>query len=219
MSEADITVDAGGGRQQRIRVDYPSNAQNKKQEPKAATSKPEKQAPIVTGEVKVRKQSLASRVVHDFVVDDMPSVIQYVVMDVMLPAAKRTIADVVAQGIERMLYGDQAPARGARTGYTSYSSRSRPVDPRPALSRQARATHNFSSLVLSTRAEAENVLETLRSLISQFEFASVANLYELVDQTPDFTDNKWGWYDLRSASIRMVRDGYLLEMPRTEPLA
>jgi hypothetical protein len=221
MSEADITVDAGGGRQQRIRVDYPSNSKT----PKPAVSEKPKLEKIVEGEVRTRKPSLFRRVTHDFISEDGPSVMQYVVLEVMMPAAKNLISDVVSQGIERMLYGDSRPSRSSgRPGYTNYSrppgaGRSIPMsDPRPALSRQARANHDFGEIILATRAEAEDVLEQLRELINQYEIATVSDLYQLVGHTGEFTDDKWGWDDLRSASIRPIRGGYLLNMPRTQPI-
>lgn len=91
-------------------------------------------------------------------------------------------------------------------------------DPRPVLSRQARANHDFGEIILATRAEAEDVLEQLRELINQYEIATVSDLYQLVGHTGEFTDDKWGWDDLRSASIRPIRGGYLLNMPRTQPI-
>jgi hypothetical protein len=168
---------------------------------------------------------LFRRVTHDFISEDGPSVMQYVVLEVMMPAAKNLISDVVSQGIERMLYGDSRPSRSSgRPGYTNYSrppgaGRSIPMsDPRPALSRQARANHDFGEIILATRAEAEDVLEQLRELINQYEIATVSDLYQLVGHTGEFTDDKWGWDDLRSASIRPIRGGYLLNMPRTQPI-
>jgi hypothetical protein len=44
--------------------------------------------------------------------------------------------------------------------------------------------------------------------------ASISDLYELVGITANFTDNKWGWTDLRSSSVSRARDGYLLNLPR-----
>lgn len=221
MSEADITADAGGGRTQRIRVDYPSNSKAAKQQPAERV----KQEKVVEGTVKQRKPSLASRLAHDFVAEDGASVWSYVVMEVMLPAAKNLVSDVVSQGIERMLYGDSRPSRtgGNRTGYTNYSSRairsSAPLsDPRPALSRQARATHDFDDVIIASRAEAEEVIDRLRDLIDQYEVATVSDLYDLVGLTGEFTDDKWGWYDLRSATVRPIRGGYLLNLPRTQAI-
>jgi replication-associated recombination protein RarA len=86
------------------------------------------------------------------------------------------------------------------------------------LSRQARTTHQFSGLVLETLGDAEDVLDQLRILIDQYDVVRVADLYDLCDITSDFTDQKWGWYDLRSARIRSVRGGYSLDLPPTEAI-
>lgn len=222
MSEAHMNVDDGGGRQKRVRVDYPANSQKAKLETPAERAKQDK---VVEGVVKQRKPSLASRLVHDFVAEDGGSVWQYVVMEVLLPAAKNTISDVVSQGIERLLYGDARPTRSGsnRPGYTNYSSRavrsSAPIaDPRPQLSRQARAAHDFDEVIIQSRAEAETVIDRLRDLIDQYEVATVSDLYDLVGLTGEFTDDKWGWYDLRSATVRAIRGGYLLSLPRTQAI-
>ena len=221
MTDGMMDVDAGAGRQRKVRVDYPGNSK-KGQEPET----PRTPLPrIVTGEVTRKKEGMAGKFFHSFLSEDTPTVLQYVVMEVLLPAAKNTISDVVSQGIERMLFGDSRPrARmGGRPGYTNYSgtgpaSPGRPADPRPALSRQARANHEFDDIIIATRAEAEDVLERLRDLINSYQVATVADLYDLVGLTGEFTDNKWGWTDLRSASIRVIRGGYLLDLPRTDPI-
>jgi hypothetical protein len=145
-------------------------------------------------------------------------------MDVLLPAAKNMVSDAVSQGIERMLFGDARPSsRGGRPGYVNYANRSRSAaplisDPRPPLSRQARTNHDFDDIIIGDRVQAEEVLDRLRELIDQYEVATVSDLYELVGLTGEFTDAKWGWYDLRTASVRLVRGGYLLSLPRTQAI-
>jgi hypothetical protein len=47
---------------------------------------------------------------------------------------------------------------------------------------------------------------------------SVADLYELLGVAADHTDQKWGWRTLGGASVRRVRDGYLLDLPQPEPI-
>lgn len=217
MSEEQMTVDEGGGRERRVVVNYPGNSKKPKQEA------PEK-APVekvITGEVR-RKQGLLRKVFGDFIADDSSTVIGYVVTEVLVPAAKNAISDAVSQGIERMLFGDAKPRSGGnRPSYTSYSTRftsPRQTEQRPSLSRQARATHDFSDIILASRSDAEEVLDRLRDLISQYEVATVNDLYDLVGLTGEFTDDKWGWTDLRTASVRVVRGGYLLNLPRTQSI-
>ena len=55
-------------------------------------------------------------------------------------------------------------------------------------------------------------------LIEKFKVASVADLYDLVGVSCDYTANNYGWTNLRNASVVRVRDGYLLKLPRALPL-
>lgn len=83
------------------------------------------------------------------------------------------------------------------------------------MSRQARAAHDFDEIVLETRGDAEIVIEKLRDTLAQYDVVTVADLYDLVGITGSFTDNKWGWYNLRDARVSPVRGGYLLDLPGT----
>lgn len=86
------------------------------------------------------------------------------------------------------------------------------------MSRQARARHNFDEIVLDQRSEAEDVIDRLFDLVSRYESASVADLYELVGLSSVHTDNRWGWTDLTGAGVSRIRGGYLLDLPEPEPL-
>lgn len=210
-----------------VSTNYPGNANVGKEKPVKPDAKPEekKLERVTTSDVIARKPSLGKRIAQSFSGEDMHSVGGYLLFDVALPALKNTISDMVSQGIERMLFGDSRPTSGRRT-YTNYnrpSSVSRPPwerdreEPR-SISRQARANHTFDEIVLPSRGEAEMVLDRLSDQIEKYDVATVSDLYELVGITGSFTDDKWGWTDLRSARVRQVREGYLLDLPRTGPI-
>ena len=43
----------------------------------------------------------------------------------------------------------------------------------------------------------------------------VADFYDLVGVTGNYTDNKYGWTNIRSAEIVRLRDGgYVIKLPR-----
>ena len=89
------------------------------------------------------------------------------------------------------------------------------------MSRRARAAHDFDEIILPTRVEADEVLDRLFNLVSEFESATVSELYELVGIDASYTDNKYGWTSdggLRGANVARVRDGYLLDLPKPELL-
>lgn len=227
MTKANLRVD--GLEKPGIRtvsVDFPSNSKNDRNE----TDKPEKKVErVTTGKVIERKKSLGKKFSETFFGgDSINTVIGYVFNDVLLPAAKSTISDMVSSGIEMLLFGTTSGKRsrggsssGGRTSYGNYykadGSRTDAMGRKP-ISSQNRARHNFDDIILETRGEAEEVLSNLVDLVRDYEVASVADLYDLVDITSNFTDNKWGWEDLRGASVSRVREGYLLNLPKVKEL-
>ena len=69
------------------------------------------------------------------------------------------------------------------------------------------------------KPQAKEKAYTLDDLIDQYGVVSVADLYDLVGLTStNYTDNKYGWTDLRHAEVRRDRDGYLLRMPKATPI-
>lgn len=211
--------------------EYPSNSRTRQPRPQEK-GRP-KMEPVVQNEVKRRKRSLGSRFRDNFGVVDGQSVAHYIFLDVLIPAAKDAVVDAVTQGIERLIFGENRPrstgsSRGRSSGtfvdYRSASTSSSRTMPRnepegPALSRRARRSHDFGEIVLATRAEADEVLDRLFSLVSQYENASVADLYDMLNISGEYTDEKWGWVELRGANVRRARGGgYLLELPPPESL-
>lgn len=220
----EMRVDDGGGREKAMKVDYPSNA--KRARPADPPEKKKVEA-VVTGEVIRRKRSPFAKLAHGFLAEDSGSVIEYVLQDVLLPALRTTLYDVFTQGLEKKLFGESRPrSPSQRSGYTNYSTRATTVTNARTvpgsnvtpLSRQQRATHDFADIILSNRADAEDVLDRLRDLINEYQVATVNDFFDLVGMTGEFTDDKWGWFDLRTASIRMVRGGYMFVLPRTQPI-
>jgi hypothetical protein len=215
MSE--MLIDLGGGRQRTVEVTTPSNSRKSKiqAEPKVVEK-------VTVGEVTQRKKPLWQRVSGNMVVDDGPTVTQYIVFEVLLPAAKNMISDAVSQGVDRLMFGDSRPNSRNRTStgtsYTNYSKVTALRPDRRELSPRAKASHDFDDIVIQTRGEAEEVLDKLRALVDQYEMATVSDLYDLVGVSGDFADDKWGWYDLRNAGVRPIRAGYLIVLPRPQAL-
>jgi hypothetical protein len=219
MPDMEVT---DGNRREKIPINYPPNS--KVSRDKAAQEGRPRPKPVVTSEVKEARQGIFGRVVKDFVQEDSHTLVEYIVLEVMIPAAKNLVLDMLNKGGERMLYGITRPGgrTGRATGFYNYGGTpqaARAADPRPPLSRQARSGHKFNEVIINTRGEAEDVLDGLRQLVDQYGSASVSDLYDLLGLTGDFTDNKWGWEDLRRGSVRTIRGGYVLDLPDTVPLA
>lgn len=208
---------------------FPANSKAKRVEPAKALEERKVQK-VVTGKVKRQKRGFTKKVAEVLLEDDTKSVGSYILYDVLIPAAKDLISDMISGAVDMALFGERR--RGSRTirdrdkSYTNYNSvsyKGRQMSGRPDrndrdISRGARARHDFDEIILETRGEAEDVLSHLVDLTIDYGMATVADLYELVDIESNFTDNKYGWTDLRNASVSRVRGGYLINLPRTQPL-
>lgn len=204
---------------------YPGNSRTGKEEP----VEPKKIEKVITGEVVRRKKPLGKRFMETFVGgSDSKSVWEYVLYDVLVPAAKDTVSDAVSQGIERMLFGDVRSRSSARSRasssytaynrYTSPSHLSRREEPKRDISRRGRSIHNFDEIILPTRREAEEIIDAMLENLKDYEEVTVAQLYEMLGIRAEFTDQRYGWTDIRGVGATKVRDGYLLDLPKPEPL-
>jgi hypothetical protein len=205
--------------------DFPPNSEASKRSPES-----DKDVQRVTSSDPIRKRKPLRRQFSDrFISGDMRTAISYVIFDVLLPAARDTIVEAGSAGIEKLIFGDArrrgaTPPQSGSYGYVQYNRYSGGRSPvmssaQRAMSRQARARHDFDEIVLESRIEAEEVIDRLFDLVSRYESATVADLYELVGLASTHTDNKWGWFDVRGAGVSRTRDGYLLDLPEPVPLA
>jgi hypothetical protein len=204
-------------------MDYAGNAKKNKVE---KPDKPEKAVErVISGPVVVKKKSIGEKVKDLFIEADFKNVARYVVYEVLLPAARNTIVDASTKGIERMMYGESAIRRksygiGPRITYNSPINRGyREGIPRTTPPPPPRASHHArEEFILSSREEAELVLERMTDIIDNYETVSVADLNDLVGFPTSHIDNKWGWQDLTDVQVRQIRDGYLIDLPQPEPL-
>jgi hypothetical protein len=224
-----IDVDLGAGRQRSVPVDLPGNSR-KLRAARAAQETPreKKQEKIVTGEVIQRKKRLRRRFTEAFFGDErVGDALESFIAEILVSAFKSMVSDTVGQfsnalrdGSDKFLYGTtRRSITTARGPYTSYN---RVTGVRPAynqISDRGRTLHDFDEVILESRGEAEDVLDRMRELIAQFDVATVADFYDLLNiTTGDFAAERWGWTDLRSAKVSHVRGGYLISMPRSSPL-
>jgi hypothetical protein len=208
--------------------EYPNNSnKNKQRIVRAGESEPKRVERITTGEAVVRKKPLRRKISEAFGGGDPRGVADFLVMDVLVPRSKDIFADVVIQGVERLIYGltggtsrrpshnsGYRPSHYSHTPYNRYSQHEREDRYAPSPSKRARANHDFSEIILPTRFEADGVLDRLFDLVLKYDSATVADLYDLVGADHSYTDRNYGWVDLQNARVSPVREGYLIDLPR-----
>lgn len=199
-----------------LRVEMPSNSYKAR-----APSDKKDIKKVVTGKVLKQKKSLGKRLT-----EDIGSVTKYIFTDILIPSTKNAISDMVAaifdmssDRVETLLFGQvKSKTSRLRNNQASLNNYYYKPQKRHEITPRARALHQFDDIVIVDRGEAELVLSQLTELIDVYGLVSVAELYNLLGITSEYTDHKYGWDNLSSSRIAPVRGGYLLDLPKPEVL-
>jgi hypothetical protein len=200
------------------------NSHKNREDTGAKSNEREPVEKMVEGKVISRKLPWWKRFGQSMVADDASNVGDYILTDVVIPATKNLIVDMVSQSIERVLFGTskgrirRSPLGMSLKDQVNYNSLSRDREPRRLMSRESRAKHDFNEIVLENRTEAIEVVEALIDRIRRYGAVTVADLYDFVGTTGSFADQRWGWTDLATADVRQVPGGFLLDLPSPEPI-
>ena len=164
--------------------DYPTNNRYEREEKPSRENKNIKR--VVNGKV-VRKRKQQQDFASAF-----QDIFDYVAKDVFIPYAKDMVSDAIVQGTDRLLFGESRnrPVRSrtssggnGRVSYNRYSKPSAPRWPDPAPRKapeRPRGTHQFDDIILASRIEADEVIDRLYDLLSQYDLVTVADFYELL---------------------------------------
>lgn len=176
---------------------------------------------VVSGVVSQRKTPILDQIVHS---DTARSIWQYIVWDVLVPAVKNTLSDIVTNSLDMALFGSDS--RGKRSNrlrrsndrtfvsYSEYYGQRTGRQFESSERRIGKGRHRFDEIIFETRDDAETLLGTLVEMIDQYSLATVADFYSAAGLESQYTDRNYGWESLDRASVRPVRGGFIIEMPK-----
>lgn len=195
------------------------NSHKSKQLEKQADPPKKNIGKVIEGNAKIAKKGELQKVVDAFLPEEgLNGIKDHIIMDVVIPTIKKIISDTV----ETILYGATgiAPRNGnnkPKTSYSGYYNRREEEErySRPVGSSRMVNTYSHEDIILETRGQALSVIACMEEIIDQYECVSIADLYEMVDLTGNYTDNNYGWLDLQGAQvIQLRRGGYALKLPK-----
>lgn len=200
--------------------DFPSNS-------KSISNTLDKKTPggkvqkVISGNVVRRKKSLGKRLIDIFISEDIEDVKGYILYEVLIPSIKTAFADAIGGGVD-MLLGTSTFRKkttdGKHTPYGTFYKGPTTTSYHRANQTSYKSGYSYDDIILETRGEAQDVLNTLVDYIDQYGAVRLSDLQEMLGTTGQFTDTYWGWTNLASATIRKVREGWLLDLPRIENL-
>ena len=209
-----------------IRDKYPSNSfKTQEQQEAVKASKdsdiPEKKEVRKVTNARVQKQGLVKRLAKSIITDSIETAKERAIEDIIVPGFKALIFDTITEMFDVMLFGGGGERRyggSRRQEKTSYSDYYDKGSRRGNRGDRREVSYEPDEIIVDTRTEARNALDELDYTIHKYGQASVADFYDIVGVTGDWTDNQYGWTNLRGASIKPVRNGFMIMLPRTQAL-
>ena len=197
--------------------DYKSNSDKSKTKPKIE--------PVISGGATVKKKSEFKKFTEALITRDFKSISSFVIGDVLIPAGKKAIEELVHMILHGEASRNTSDTRGAasKVSYRSYwdkrddvvrrDSREYPQQPR------ALSGYNYDEIEFQTFKDADDVLDRMEELLSIYRVVSVADLYDLAKLTDDnYTNNNYGWVDISGTKIVENRNGkWVLKLPKAMP--
>lgn len=193
---------------------YGSNSHKSKEQTERNVKK------VVTGTVKTEKKSGLRKLTDVFVASDINSVLSYAFSEIFVPGIKKILCEVVENGARMIFLGEEGRANKQTTvtDWVSYRNYYGKDDDDRMHRTYSSNKFQFDNITFETRSDAEQVLSAMDDILEEYNSVRVADLYELVGVTGDYTDHNYGWYNLRSAEAVRYRGGWRLRLPRVTPL-
>lgn len=203
-------------------VDYTPNSHKFKSEQKE-TAVEKKVEKVISGTAK-RKPDAARKFMGMFAPGDMSSIKEYIVMDIVVPAIKKMVSEIIRNGTDMLMYGESGRSKNYngnsdKVSYRSYYGSNDSSRSNSQSSNRTRSVFDYDNIIIPTRQEAEEVIRRMDEIIEIYQMVSVADLYDLCGVTDhNYMNAKYGWMNIRTAEAVRVRDGYILKLPRAMPL-
>ena len=174
---------------------------------------------VVTGSAKTKKKSELSKLKGSIISEDASTVKSYILSDVLIPAAKKLLDDIICDGMHMILYGETGRdgrhrSRVDRVSYDRYSRRPEPR--RDTCDR--RSVVDYDDVTFESRGDAEKVLQAMDDIMAEYGLVRVADLYDLAGLSCDYLGMDYGWTNIQSAQVVRDRGEYVIKMPRAIPI-
>lgn len=215
-----------------MEIEYSGNSHKMRNPENQEDTEKKEIAKVTRGNVKVRKESTGKKLANTFISDSAGEIKNYIWYDVLVPAIKDTIADMVSNTVNMLFYntpGGKSSSRsnkpgGSRVSYSSfYKSDDRDRRPRSV----SRDRHSINDIIFDRSGDAREALNSMIETLDHYKVLSVSDYYGIVgaEDIETYTDRNFGWVldrngnnPLDDVHILRDRDGYLLDLPRPEPL-
>lgn len=183
-----------------------------------------KARPVVKDGVTVKKKGEIRKAADDFLSEKVTNLKSYAFKEILLPNLKRGVMDIISMLInDEPYYNRDRRGGGIKRDYNAISrpsSRDRDFDRDDRAYRSRRPSLWCEDFEFDSRIDAERVIDEMYDRIREYKMVSIADLYDLMDISWDYTYLNYGWTDISNLKLTRSISGntWVLRMPKAQLL-
>ena len=178
----------------------------------------ENRGKVTSGNVRKTKNTGIRRFANQFLAEDLGSIWDYTINEIIFPSIGDWIQDIVAMIFPGSSGRKSRRYSSDREDYVSYSkdkgsSRSKYADAKARETSKYKTGADVMGVVFETRMDADRVLDELNYYGRKYHNATVAQFYGAAGITSDnYMNNKFGWSynDIRNAYVSRMHGGFII---------
>lgn len=163
-------------------MDYPNNSNAAKERPEIT--------PVAKGELKTTTKDIVK---SQFYADDMNKVGQNILVNVLIPTAKKLVVDAVNGFFNAIFYNGSGSISNSspgsrisigKTNYNAISNNPKPVDDK---------RFDFNFVIVDSPQSAKDILDQMQNIIDNYGTVKVSEMCALAGITAPYTYADYGW--------------------------
>ena len=184
----------------------------------------------IRGSVSKKKRS---KFMELFIKEDISNVKEYLFKDVLVPSIINLFRDSVNNALDMMFYGEprrdrRQRGRASNISYNRYYDEDRDYRRDRDRDREKDRRHyDYEDIEFKYRDDAIDIMKKADDIMDRYGVMSINDYYSIMPDEiledlnihPVFTDEKYGWTDIRSMHEERTFGGkWKIKMPRAVPL-
>lgn len=174
--------------------------------------------PVVTGKVSKKSKGLFGGFIDK---QDIIDVGKTLWEDNFLPDLKKGLFTGIMTLVEAAIYGEvtgRFSRTGGRVNYNSFSS-NRNTSNNNYKKGNYRSRYDVDEIVFDQRIDADSVLDAMSEQVERYGCFTIADYYQACRQPHEYTDNNYGWYDMRGIQIvHLAGGGWTIDFPKPQAI-
>lgn len=202
---------------------YPSNSIKHRKKMLEKEQQEKRLKSVVKQPAVKRKKSEIRKFTDEFITESVSKVNNHIFKDILFPSIKEIIWKVLTDSVNMIFYPNdpkRSSVPASRVSYRDCYGNTGNASPIRDYSSNSRTASDLApdECIFMDRGSAEIVLYRLQEELNIYGLVTVADFKQLSGIHEEYTDNNFGWTNLKTCKVLPTNGGYYIRLPKPYPI-